>query len=96
MRSPDEIDRLLTSCESQAELLRSLNSNHPLLEYDFDTVSTQAEKEALKKRFFESFGPTTVTRESIGEVVYILLSLDKLLCELTTAVVIEKMRRGLL
>lgn len=96
MKSPDEVDRLLTTCEATAEQLRGLNQHHHLLSYDFDAATTEEERQNLKNRFFQNFGPKTVTRESVGETVYIILSLDSLLCELVTAVTLEKMKRGLL
>ena len=93
METPKELDRLFIICELTAEELRLLNPDDPLLAYDFDLVSDQEEYESLKKRFFDNFGPLTVVREYTSEEVFVILSLESYLIELSTALALQKMKR---
>ena len=75
MKVPNQIDELLNICEALCEHLRTLSPHDELLGYDFDKTTNEEEKEALKKRFFENFGPKYTSIEIEGEEMYIILSL---------------------
>lgn len=92
MEESKEIDRLFTICESTAEDLRQLNQSDPLLAYDFDTVTCEVEREALKKRFFDNFGPSPTIKESVSEEVFVIASLYNFLGQLNSAVDLQKMK----
>lgn len=94
MEETKEIDRLLLICESTAEDLRQLDEHNPLLTYDFDKVQTDFEKEALKERFFNNFGPAPTIKEYVSEEIFVILCLYNFLGRLNQAVVSQRMKRS--
>ena len=89
MKVPNQIDELLNICEALCEHLRTLSPHDELLGYDFDKTTNEEEKEALKKRFFENFGPKYTTVRDAGEEIYIIMSLTNFRCKLLAVIAIK-------